>query len=212
MASVELQYANTSKGGSASPMMSDERAALGLPVGGKWSYAARMGRLFLANEGAGGQVLPIFSNTAQKFALWNPAGSGVNLNLVKLTSTYVATTGAAGGFCIGIMKNAGAALATGGVSVFTETQPERAPYGGPVGGGKVRFALTATVIAPTILCQIGMNQLVLTAADATNPQWSFEKNFDGEMVIAPNNLIVLAGNIATLVTMASSLWYTEDPI
>jgi hypothetical protein len=182
------------------------------PYGGKWYHAAKQGRLFMASEAAAGVVLPIYSATAAKFVLWNPAGSGVNLVLVRFTSTYVDTTGAAGGYAIGIMKNAGSALATGGVSAFTETVPERAPFGGSTGGNKVRFAAAATIIAPTLLYQLGHNQLVLTATDATTAAFAFQKDFDGELVIAPNNLISFGGNIATLSKWASSVMWCEEPV
>lgn len=207
----ELQYSNTQRGGLASPLMSDDRAALVSPYGGKWAEAAKRGRLFIGNDAAAGQVLPIYSATAAKFVLWNPANSGVNLNLVRFTASYVDTTGAATGFAIGIMKNAGSALATGGVSVFTEASAERAPFGG-TGGNKVRFALTATIIAPTLLYQMGQNQLVLTATDTANTQWGFRVDFDGEMLIAPNNLISFGGNIAQLSKWASSVVWTEEPV
>ena len=212
MATMELDYANSGKGGRASPVMSDERAVTVQPYGGKWYKAAKEGRLFIGNDAAAGQVLPIYSATAAKFVLWNPAGSGVNLNLVRFTSSYVDTTCAATGFTIGIMKSAGSALATGGVSVFTEATPERAPYGGVTGGNKVRFALTATIIAPTVLYQMGHNQLVLTATDATTAGMEFRLDFDGELLIAPNNLISFGGNIAQLGKWASSVVWTEDPV
>ena len=209
---IELPFKNSTKGTPAAPVITDERAQTVQQTNGQWYQAAREGRLFIGNDAAAGQVLPIYSATAAKFVLWNPAGSGVNLNLVRFAANYVDTTGAATGFTIGIMKNAGSALATGGVSVFTDAVPERAPYGGQTGGNKVRFALTATIIAPTILYQMGENQLVLTATDATTAHFVFRHDFNGEMVIAPNNLISFGGNIAQLGKWASSVMWTEEPI
>lgn len=209
---LEAPYVNSGKGAAASPLLSDRRSLMVQLEGGKWSQAVREGRLFMAGEAAAGVVLPIYSATAAKFVLWNPAGSGVNLNVVRFTATYVDTTGAAGGYAIGIMKNAGSTLCTGGVSAFTETVPDRAPFGGSTGGNKVRFSAAATIIAPTLLYQLGQNQLVTTAADATTVPWTFQKDFDGELQIAPNNLIAFGGNIATLSKWASTVIWTEDPV
>ncbi len=181
-----LPFASNAKSGPSEPFLSDERALTVQPYGGRWYHASKQGRVFTGNAGVAGSVLPIFSNTAQVFGIWNPAGSGVNAVLINLAATYVDTTGAAGGFCLAIMKNAGSALATGGISAFTETAPERGLCG-TTGGNKVRFtASAATVIAPTLLRQLGINTLVLTAADATNPTFSFNKDFDGDLVVAPN--------------------------
>lgn len=207
-----LPFENQKKGNASAPLLSDERAQLVQPYGGKWYHAAKQGRLFMGNDAAAGQVLPIYSATAAKFVLWNPANSGVNLVLVRFTATYVDTTCAATGFTIGIMKNAGSALATGGVSAFTETSPERAPFGGPAGGNRVRFSLSATVIAPTVLYQMGENQLVLTATDATTAHFVFRHDFDGELVIAPNSLISFGGNIAQLGKWASGVMWVEESV
>lgn len=211
MVKIELPFFNTFKGGEVSPLLSDERAQLVQQINGRWYHASKQGKLFIGNSAAGGSVLPIFSNTAQVFGLWNPAGSGVNGILVGLRGTYVSTTGAAGGYCLGLTRNAGSALATGGISAFTETAPERGLLGSNVGGNKIRFtASAATVLAPVIGRQLGQNQLVITATDATSPAYTFKEDFDGDVVLAPNTAIWLAGNIATLATYASSIMWVEE--
>lgn len=209
----KLTYANSVKGDEARPLISDNRSQLTQDSCGKWYHAAKQGRVFTGNAAAAGAVLPIYSNTAQVFGLWNPAGSGVNCVFINLAATYVSTTGAAGGFVLGIMKNAGASIATGGISVFTQGTPEPGIAGSQIGGNKVLFTPSAaTVIAPTILRHLGVNQLVMTAADATNTTFAFYRDFDGELSVAPNNAVFLAGNIATLSIWAASLTWCEEPI
>jgi hypothetical protein len=122
----------------------------------------------------------------------------------------VSTTGAAGGYCLAVNKNI-TGLATGGISAFTEGTPEQALVG-RVGGNKIKFApLTATTIAPTIYKQLGINQLVLTAADTANTTFQMKEDFNGEVVLAPGNAMWVAGNIATLSTWALSLTWAELP-
>lgn len=206
---LTLPFWNSRKSGTQSPFLSDEGALLGQQYGGKWYHAAKQGKLFWGNMAATGVVLPIFSATAQIFGVWNPAGSGVNGVLVNLAATYVDTTGASGGYCLAIMKNAGASLATGGISVFTEATPENSL--GSNGGNKIRFTATAaTVIAPTVWKQLGINQLVITAATTGATTFSFEKDFDGELVVYPNTAVFLCGNIATLSKWAASLAWVEE--
>lgn len=208
-----LPFFNANKGAEAKPMLSDERALLTQSYGGKWYNAAKQGRVFTGNAAAAGSVLPIFSNTAQVFGIWNPANSGVNAVFINLAATYVSTTGAAGGFVLGVMKDAGSSKATGGISAFTEGTPERGLIGGQRGGNRVLFTPSAaTVIAPTILRHLGINQLVLTAADTANTTFGYYRDFDGDLVVGPNHAVFLAGNIATLSIWAASLTWAEEPI
>src|SRR4051812_41287057 len=112
MALGDMPFENQRKGGPAAPLLSDERAQLVQPYGGKWYHAAKQGRIFTGNDAAAGQVLPIYSATAQKFGIWNPPGSGVNGVLVNLRGTFVSTTGAAGGYALGLLRNVPAVAGT----------------------------------------------------------------------------------------------------
>ena len=103
----DFPFANQSKGAPSKPLMSDDRALLVQPAGLDYYHLAKQGLIFTGNMAATGLVLPIFSNTAQVCGIWNPAGSGVNAVLMGVRGTYVDTTGATGGYCLGIMKDAG---------------------------------------------------------------------------------------------------------
>ncbi|OFW37648.1 MAG: hypothetical protein A3J29_06135 [Acidobacteria bacterium RIFCSPLOWO2_12_FULL_67_14b] len=210
---IELPWFNRAKGGDAAPQLSDEGALLTQGVGGVSYHAARQRKVFTAPMAAAGGVLPIFSNTAQIFGLWNPAGSGVIANILELAMSFVDTTGAAGGYVLAVVKNAGAALATGGnISAFTDlTVYEALATGNAASGNKCRVSSAATVTAPVILRHLGLNQLVLTAADATGLQWKNTSRFDGDVLVAPNTALFVAGNIATLSKWACSVTWQEEP-
>ncbi len=210
---LSIPYASSQKGGPSAPLLSDERALLIQPYGGKWYHAAKQGRMFTGNSAAAGAALPIFSNTAQVFGLWNPSGSGVNGIITGLRGAYVSGTAAAGGYCLGFSRNAGAGLATGGISAFTEGTPERALLGSAIGGNRIRFCpLTATVIAPVIARQLGINQTVPPATDATNLFVAFKEDFDGDLVLTPNTALWVCGNIATVCVIACSISWVEENV
>lgn len=178
--------------------------------------AGLQGRTFVGNAAAAGFVLPIFSNTAQKFGLWNPQGNSKVAKIKRISWSYVSTTGAAGGFVLGHVVNAGAAVATGGnVSAFTDGVLNTTIFNGRIGdqiGPTCRFTPSAaTVTAPVIGRHLGINQLVITAADATNTQWDVNYEPKGDLWLPPNNAIFLAGNIATLITAAPTIiWEEQD--
>lgn len=209
----QLPFFSGRKGGNTHPALGDERGLLTQHAAPKHYHLAKHGMLFSGSSAATGLVLPIFSNTAQLFGVWNPAGSGVNVSLLSIAASYVDTTGAAGGFALAINKNIGSALATGGISAFTEATPDKGIVGmGAQGGSRVRFtASAATTIAPVLWKQLGINQLVLTATDATNGLLHFYREFDGDTNFGPGNAVWMCGNIATLSKWAVTWTWAEIP-
>ena len=210
MTVLDVAYKNQTRfGGPASPLMSDHRA---LQVANRQLdlyEATKEGRVFHGNTAAAGNVLPIFSNTTQEMGLWN-SSTTVNAVLTRVALTYVSTTGAAGGFVLGYNTGAGAALG-GTITAITSTTPTN----GLVGAGRTSqctfTGAAATVTAPTIYRHIGLNQLVITATDATNTQWTAIADFPGDIIIPPGSAVWVAGNIATLIIMAGTMtWVEED--
>lgn len=208
-----VPYFNTNRGAARSPMLSDDGGLLTQPASLALAHAAKQRKVFTAPAAAAGGVLPIFSNTAQLFGLWNPAGSGVVAIVREIAQTYVSTTGAAGGFVLGVVKNAGAGQGAAGQGITAWT--DIPVFDGRTNGkestqNKCRASSAATVVAPVILRHLGLNQLVITAADATNVQWKAVSQFEGDLQVEPNTAIFLAGNIATLIIMAPSFTWEEE--
>lgn len=172
---------------------------------------AKQGVVFTGNIAAAGVVLPIYSNTTQQVGLWNPVGSGKDIVLLKIALTYVDTTGAAGGLCLGYLSNAPAAIGTGlSITAFTETAAvSNYPGGGFSSVAKFGQGATLTVTAPVVKRQLGLNQTVLTAATTSSPQWTSRIDFDGEEVLTPGTAAFVAGNIATLIKVTGSLVWAE---
>ena len=208
---LQLPFRSPFKGMGA-PMLSETMALLMQQLHDKHYQAAKEGRLFIGSAAAAGAVLPIFSATAQKFGIWNPAGSGVNANVLGINMTYVDTTGAAGGYVLAVNRNAGSALATGGISAFTAGTPDNA-LSGKTGGNKVRFApAAATTLAPAIWRHLGLSQNAFTAASTDKMAETVGVKFDGDCIVEPNTAVWLAGNIATLAKWASTIAWIEEPI
>lgn len=173
---------------------------------------ARQGRVFSGNIAAAGVVLPIYSNTTQQVGLWNPAGSSVDVVLLRIALTYVDTTGAAGGYVLGYLNGAGASAATGApIAAFTET----AGVNTYIGNGKqqvAKFGQGSTITltsAATILTHLSVSQNAFTAAGTGQMAFLNAINFEGEIVLPPNTAVFLAGNIATLAKWSGSLVWAE---
>ena len=176
--------------------------------------AARDGKLFHITAAAAGIILPIYSNTAQKFALWNPANSGVNAYIQNITLGYVNATLAASGIGIGLLLNAGNSVATAApMSVFTEVSPTRA-LSSVSGGNRVRAA-PGTITVTTGLMVLGpilWSQDALPATAAVNMAAQTFRDFNGELMLAPNTAMFLCGTIAQLGNWVPSVTWVEDLI
>mgnify|MGYP001588059643 FL=1 len=172
------------------------------------------GRVFTGAFAAAGGVIPIYSNTTQQFGLWNPAGSDRIAEILEIgLGSYVDTTGAAGGYVLGILKNAPAQLATGAsITAFTETTPDNSIQT-ITGGNKVKFAqgATITVTAPSLYRHLHINQSAYTAAGTAEwPKKGPVAEFpDRTLWVPPGVAIFLAGNIATLAKFAPQVVWAE---
>ena len=172
---------------------------------------ARQGKVFTGNVAAAGVVLPIYSGTTQQVGLWNPVGSGIDVILLKLALTYIDSTGAAGGYVLGYLANAPAAVGTGlAITAFTETAAvSNYPGGGYSALAKFGQGATLTVTAPAIKRHLALNQNAFTAAGTGQMAYRNEITFDGEEVLTPGTAIFVAGNIATLAKYSGSLIWAE---
>jgi len=171
----------------------------------------KQGKVFTGNIASAGVILPIFSNTTQQVGLWNPIGSGVDIVLLRLGLTYVSGTGAAGGYVLGYLANAPAAIGTGlAITAFTETAAISSyPGGGFSSVAKFAQGATITVTAPTVKRHLGINQNAFTAAGTGQMPYDVERSFFGLEVLTPGTAVFVAGNIATLATFSGGITWAE---
>lgn len=211
---MRLPFFNRRKGADTAPPLSDEQGMLTQPASGPYWHAGRQKKLFTSSMAAAGAVLPIFSGTTQQFGLFNPLGSKRVCNIVEIALTYVDTTGAAGGYVLALVKDAGAGKATGGnLTSYTKLSVwDAISDGNDASANAKAFGVTAFgCTAPVIYRHLGQNQLVTTAADATTVPWTVRHVFNGDLGILPGTVLCVAGNIATLSKWAGSItWQEED--
>lgn len=169
------------------------------------------GRTFIGSTTSAGIDFPAENATAQTFGLWNPAGSGRNLVLVRFTAGYVnATTPVITGMCMSYLPNTGSAIATGApISAFTETAPISGMFGNAVGRHVGRFTLAATITAPTFGYSLGLSQNSTTPGTGTN---RIVHEWCGDTIIPPGVYVGFgAADAAMTENMTASLvWFEID--
>lgn len=172
------------------------------------------GKVFLGSTTNAGVAIPAYNATAQVFGLWNPAGSPVNVVLLKIMlGIATAGTEAVAALGLSVLTNTGNAIATAApISAFTQTNSQPGLLGAWAGAqapSNARFTLSATTTAPTFAYNIGMWE----GAGSTLPgtYWQ-EHDFDGVVGVAPGTYIGLGGSAAPGSTYQITLAWMELPI
>ncbi len=177
---------------------------------GKYYTQTRAGNVFIGSTAAGGVVPPIYSNTAQTFALWNPTGSGKNLSLISLRLGLVTVGVVTSNFCLGYSLGAGSGIsATAPISAFTAVTPVNALIG--LGTTSVaKFAPgAATVVAPSFLRTCGVTSFEASTPTAENAFFQLGEDYDGSLIVPPGVVIFVANNIAGVATWNITLTWEE---
>jgi hypothetical protein len=172
--------------------------------------AARLGNLYTVASALAGVTIPIYSNTAQVFCLWNQS-QDVFLELIELTLSHSGTPSVSGNIGFGVI-NAGTSIATGNISAITKNNPfqmktltiAEAP------AGKSLSAATVVAMAATQFIPVGLSQAgVLAAASTTTPWTLLMKQFRGDFIVPPGMCICLVGNVAQTQPFGVTLSWAE---
>jgi hypothetical protein len=179
---------------------------------GKYYTQAYRSNSYIGSTGGAGVVPPIYTTTAQTFGIWNVAGNTRNAALQTLDVGIVtAGTVVVSSFCLGQSLNAGSALATGGISVFTAGTPQGGNIG-ISGGNTVRFTPSAaTTLAATFLMALNYG-FYSTAVTAASPAQSLHYDFEGGVIVPPNAAVWVSNNVASSYTFIETLRWEEPPV
>jgi hypothetical protein len=171
-------------------------------------------KVFIGSTTYAGIAIPAYNATAQVFGLWNPAGSGVDLTLVKL-NLAIATQGTQAQSALGLsyLPNTGNAVGASGAPITAFTQTASVPglvgdAAGVAAPSAGRFTLSATTIAPTFFYNLSLSETA-----GSTPQGIFwaQHDFDGCVSIAPGTYVGLGGSAAPGSTYQATLIWFETP-
>jgi hypothetical protein len=177
---------------------------------GKYYTQAYRNNLYNGTTAIGGVVSAVATTTSQTFGIWNPAGNTKNAVLASLDIGLVSGTITIGAFCLSNSLNAGSALATGGISVFTSANPQGGNIG-VSGGNSVRFTPSAaTTLAGVFMMTLGLS--FNTTETTLNYAISFHYDFDGKVIVPPNSAVWVAVNTTVSATSDISLFWEEVPV
>jgi hypothetical protein len=179
---------------------------------GRYYHAAKRGQMFVASSSTP-LTLKVDTGLVNNPTLWNPMGSGVVLELVRMELTQTITTPAAPSAFEWFSGYGGSDIGTlAPMTVFTNI----APVNMLIGSGKVSKARYSQVNTWTVgqravyLCGAGISQDTW-AATATYPPFRIAVDYDGMLVVPPGQAIYLCGTVATVTTFFVNYFYIESP-
>jgi hypothetical protein len=190
---------------------------------GKYYTQSYRGNAYIGSSAAGGIIPPIYTTTAQVFGVWNRAGNTRNcVPQVLDVGAAIFAAEVVGSLVLSQSLNAGSALATGQISAFTAALPPPASattvgtvQGANLGVGANTVAFTgsaATTLAAIYLMSLNYS-FFSTAVAALGPNPCLHYDFEGGLIVPPNNAIWLASApAAQTATFMSSLRWEEPPL
>ncbi len=163
-------------------------------IHGKAYYAAMNNRLFVSTTLIAGVTIPVNTATAATCVLFNPLGSGINMEILSLDMGWPAAAASV----------VGTILATVSVQTPTSTTAGGVITAIPIGAGGTpqgKFFTVATVAASTTHIPL---MVITSTADVANPA---RVDFDGRLVLAPGAMMQLTSSpVQTAVSNPSFFW------
>lgn len=185
-------------------------------INGYFYEQTMRGNMFVYTTALAGNAL-VAATTTNAPALWNPAGSGKNLVLVKITAGRTAKgTPLEGSIVYLTLPNAGATVGTANQIVSLTAV---AGVNCLLGGGNtsvMRFAPTTitTTGTPTLICTAGFAQTADNGATTVSgPRLETAIDYiNGGIIVPPGNTFQLGAAVSLSTTYTFSIFALELPV
>ena len=191
-----------------------EGGALMTPARGQYGAMAANGNVFFASSPLAGSVVALSAaNLVTKFTLWNPAGSGKNVELIKFSwqqfgsGTEIVTQ-------LGLAFQA--RVSQTGIPGTQTTQGTGGPYNALIGSGTASvcsFWIAMTQANPAIGANWQHMWLMNTVLATTVTDQSKTFDFNGSVVMPPDTLVApVAALTGTEIEACMTLVWAEYPV
>ena len=162
-------------------------------VHGRFFNASARGNVFVAApSGATGRTILGFGGTTSGFCVYNPLGSGINMEILELQVSPLTATNVVAGL--------GLEYSTPPSAVGTAITPALANVGGRALGPVGKAAMGATIVAGSFLMWLPMMQMTTSTLTAGGSQILYKP--EGALILAPGGLI----NICSTTSESTNVW------
>jgi hypothetical protein len=182
---------------------------------GQYYEAASRGQVFIGGTVIAGVVIPVAAATLNsKFTLWNPAGSGVNVELISCTVGIDSATDVVN--TVGLMIQRNLTGTSGIPTSLTAALPLALGLGGQSACSLAVQATLTNVAIPGVTA-------ATTVPIAWYPMWSYgavtatafgdtTHMFNGKVVLGPDSLVAACTNVAASTASSISIIWAEYPV
>jgi hypothetical protein len=164
---------------------------------GKWYTACYRGKVFHGATAITGTILTVQTTTTATFLLYNPLGSGVNVEMIATDVGLLGTTSAVIGTILATLG-----VGTPGTVTQITATVNQGLFTGQSNANQAKLASAATITAATFFVPL-FNVTSTTAAAVGNLHY----DWDGKLVLPPGSYINLSSSPAqTVVSLNSYDW------
>ncbi len=178
--------------------------------------AALNGKLFQATTLTAGTIIPVqATNLVSTFTIWNPLGSGVNVELVRYTVAWTTTVEVVSPVALWIQTAVGGANAVPS-ALTTPISVRPALWGGssinPIGSGGASMWGALTLVN-TMATNMWQGPILFGPGAVTSTNNSpINYDFQGTTVLGPGTLATTAGFAAQTAATSQTLIWMEWPV
>ena len=172
-------------------------------------------KVFIQTTSILGLAIPIYTGTAPRVGLWNPAGSGCDAELLSISCQRASGTTVEFAAALFAVFNTGAGVATGApITVFGDT----APLSGRLGSdASSRCRSTASGTITTTAGAAGDTAYALfhsyaAVSNSVCDGTPWEHNFNGRVIVPPGTMVYLAASVASVALYTTTLVWAERDI
>jgi hypothetical protein len=196
---------NTSNPDGASPVQLMGKSAEGIvaELHGKWYTAAYRAKLFIASTLIAGVTLPVNTTTAPTYTLYNPVGSGVNVELVSLDVGWPAAATTVVATLLGSVSfQLPSSTTQGGIILSNPLNNTNISTSG-VSAGQAKLFTAATIVAITTHMALLNVTSTADAMTASHYEW------DGRVLLGPGSLMTITSSPVQTGVAMPTLAYAE---
>jgi len=167
---------------------------------GQWYNANRFHKVFHGNTTAAGTIVPISSTTAPTFTLYNPIGSGINVEMIAADVGATNATLVVSPILLGVIW---------GLTVAPTAGTPITPFAGLLGQATAVSALySALTLASAATNFFTLGHITATAGEVPLLHYDFQ----GALLLPPGSLVFLCGTAAQTSASANHFAWAEWPI
>ncbi len=182
---------------------------------GDFFTAALNGKLFQATTLTAGTVIPVqATNLVSTFTIWNPLGSGVNVELVRYSIAWTTTVEVVGPIALWIQTSVGNANAVPGTLTALSVRP--ALWGGasvnPIASNQASMYSAATLVN-TMATNMWQGPILTGPSGVTSLNNSpLNYDFNGTTILGPGTIATTAAFAAQTAATGQTLMWAEWPV